>query len=177
MLSATEQSRMGPVSQFTPTDIQFLQKLNNIIFNASLHCQDESKTYAILNTIFTPYMELFSSNNPGVSVFTTPQDKLVGPKKMRASPNGELAHVIPDMTVKVTRRQKDGGENGNRWFILVIKAKRLCIATPASTYITTPSIMLSNMSTAPDLHPWPDIEAGRKAATGAFRQNLAQLIL
>jgi hypothetical protein len=134
---------VGPVSQFTPTDIQFLQKLDNIIFDASLHCQDESKTYAILNTLFTPYAELFSSDNPGVSVFTTPQDKLVGPKKMRASPNGELVRVIPDMTVKVTRRQKDGGGNSDRQFILVIEAKRLCIATSASTYVSTHSITRS----------------------------------
>jgi len=37
--------------------------------------------------------------------------------------------------------------------------------------------MLSNLSTAIDLHPWSNIEAGRKAATVTFRQSLAQLML
>jgi len=54
-----------------------------------------------LNALFTFYTDLFSSNDPKVSIFTSPQDKLAGPKKMRAAPNEEPVRVIPDMTVKI----------------------------------------------------------------------------
>jgi len=110
-----------------------------VIFEASLHCKDESKTYGILNTLLAPYTELLSSNNPMTSVFTTPQDKLVGPEKMRAAHGEESICVIPDMTVKITRREGDSEGSGDRQVILVVEAKRLCINTPGSAYVLTRS--------------------------------------
>jgi len=72
-----------------------------------------------------------------VSVFTTPQDKLVGPERMRAGPNEEPVRVIPDMTVKITRAKWDRGGSSDRQVVLVIEAKRLFIDSPGSACIPT----------------------------------------
>lgn len=116
-------------------DIRFLQKLDNIIFDASLQCHDESKIYAILNALFVPYSDMFWSSNYNVSVFTTLQNKLVGLKEMCAAPNRDLLCVIPDMTVKIARRSISGGEEKrDRQLVLLIEAKRLCIYPPRGTH-------------------------------------------
>ena len=44
-----------------------------MISYAHIHCEDESKTYGILNALLPSFTDLFSSTNPDVSIFTTSQ--------------------------------------------------------------------------------------------------------
>lgn len=67
--------------------------------------------------------------NPDVSIFTTPQDKLVGPEQMRVASNERPVRVIPDMTVKIARMNDDLEEEGDHQLVLLIEAKRLCVDT------------------------------------------------
>lgn len=106
-----------------------------MISYAHIHQRDESKIYGILNVLLTSYVDLFSSDDPGVSVFAIPQDKLVGPEKMRVGPNAKPVCVIPDMTVKITRRNGDGGEWSDGQLALVIEAKRLCVDTSTREFL------------------------------------------
>ncbi|KAF9785429.1 hypothetical protein BJ322DRAFT_1063135 [Thelephora terrestris] len=143
----------------TAKDIRFLHKLEHVISYAHLHSQDESKIYAILDTLLASYADLFSSIDPGISIFSTPQDKLVGPEEMRAAPNQQPVRVIPDMTVKISRRDRDSGEWRGCELVLVIEAKRLLVDTSTG------------------LSPWFDIKTGRARSANAFSKNLGQLML
>ena len=102
-----------------------------MISYAHLHHRDESKTYAILSVLLASYTDLFSSDDPGVSIFTTPQDRSVGQEELHAAPHERPVCVIPDMTVKIARRDGDSIESESQ-VVLVIEAKRLCVETAAS---------------------------------------------
>ncbi|KAF9780813.1 hypothetical protein BJ322DRAFT_1081870 [Thelephora terrestris] len=173
----SSESLTDSTSGSTPTDVRFLRKLANVIAYAHVHCRDESKTYAILNVLLTPYVDLFFSKDPGISIFITPQDKLVGPEEMRVAPNKNVVRVIPDMTVKITRGDLYDEERSHGHLVLVIEAKRLCVDTSTGDLFLLVQIDVSGLSTVSGLSPWYDIEAGKRISADAFDQHLGQLML